>query len=487
MKKLNKYLKKLKRNNRDSWGSGDTVLTMNGNIVVLEESVPWDEGGFDYAQNDYYFIKGSDPSVFHIGKNRRNIIKNSDIAKRIEKDEADMYNHQKNMNNIRKYDSPDRSLKIGDRVIEHDSRVIGTIIEIHDRYSRTSAVMMGDNSRKYENHISHFSHIRDKYNSEEPVYDPIRAILNQSNGYMNSDCRYKLNETVIVHGLNIPIFQSRPAFDMNDFSMNDTPYLPAPAQPTELVNVSGVIRYIHKYLNKCWYFIKLEGGQWAVEVEENFIYPLNNTPGYPGASPGYPGASPGYPGASPGYPGASPGYPGASPGYPGPYSGYPGTSSYYPMIQQTPIRNQDKFLSKNKNNNMYSDDDTDLYTSIDTYNISIYKSKINIKKSKESETNSENKTINDLQKREVKRENVQPTEIDNKIDLEKDLLLGRVYAKPNDTIAKILDKVDNTYPNTRCIISIKGDFVVSLPPEDYNKKISSLRLNNENIQFYLIN
>ena len=50
---------------------------MNGNIVVLEESVPWDEGGFDYAQNDYYFIKGSDPGVFHIGKNRRNIIKNS--------------------------------------------------------------------------------------------------------------------------------------------------------------------------------------------------------------------------------------------------------------------------------------------------------------------------------------------------------------------------------------------------------------------------
>lgn len=48
------------------------------------------------------------------------------------------------------------ALKVGDKVRELDSLIIGTIIEIHDDYGITHIVMMGDNGQKYDHNISHY-------------------------------------------------------------------------------------------------------------------------------------------------------------------------------------------------------------------------------------------------------------------------------------------------------------------------------------------
>ena len=47
-------------------------------------------------------------------------------------------------------------LSIGDRVVEQDSGIHGTIIEIHNRYSFINAIMRGDDGKRYEHHISHY-------------------------------------------------------------------------------------------------------------------------------------------------------------------------------------------------------------------------------------------------------------------------------------------------------------------------------------------
>jgi hypothetical protein len=48
------------------------------------------------------------------------------------------------------------SLKVGDRVVENDSGMSGTIIEIHDRWSHTRAIMRGDDGKTYEHSLWHF-------------------------------------------------------------------------------------------------------------------------------------------------------------------------------------------------------------------------------------------------------------------------------------------------------------------------------------------
>ena len=50
-------------------------------------------------------------------------------------------------------------LTVGDRVREHDSQMTGTIIEIHDRWGHTNAVMKGDNGQRYEHALWHFEQI----------------------------------------------------------------------------------------------------------------------------------------------------------------------------------------------------------------------------------------------------------------------------------------------------------------------------------------
>ena len=51
------------------------------------------------------------------------------------------------------------ALIVGDRVKEHDSQMTGTIIEIHDRWGHTNAIMKGDNGRRYEHALWHFEQI----------------------------------------------------------------------------------------------------------------------------------------------------------------------------------------------------------------------------------------------------------------------------------------------------------------------------------------
>jgi len=48
------------------------------------------------------------------------------------------------------------ALKVGDKVRELDSLIIGTVIEIYDDYGITHVVMMGDNGQKYDHNISHY-------------------------------------------------------------------------------------------------------------------------------------------------------------------------------------------------------------------------------------------------------------------------------------------------------------------------------------------
>ena len=49
--------------------------------------------------------------------------------------------------------------KVGDRVIERDSNMRGTIIEIHFKYNYMHAIMKGDDGREYDHNFSHFSKI----------------------------------------------------------------------------------------------------------------------------------------------------------------------------------------------------------------------------------------------------------------------------------------------------------------------------------------
>jgi hypothetical protein len=46
---------------------------------------------------------------------------------------------------------------VGDRVIESDSKMIGRIIKMENKYSLPHAVMMGDNGQEYVKHVSHFT------------------------------------------------------------------------------------------------------------------------------------------------------------------------------------------------------------------------------------------------------------------------------------------------------------------------------------------
>ncbi len=51
-------------------------------------------------------------------------------------------------------------LTVGYKVKETDSGVVGTIIEIHNRYSVTHAVMEGDNGEIYDHNLSHYKPVK---------------------------------------------------------------------------------------------------------------------------------------------------------------------------------------------------------------------------------------------------------------------------------------------------------------------------------------
>lgn len=46
---------------------------------------------------------------------------------------------------------------IGKRVVESDSKMTGTIIDYHERYSYPHFIMQGDDGKKYDKNTSHFS------------------------------------------------------------------------------------------------------------------------------------------------------------------------------------------------------------------------------------------------------------------------------------------------------------------------------------------
>jgi hypothetical protein len=53
----------------------------------------------------------------------------------------------------------DDDFKVGDRVIERDSGMRGTIIEIHFKYNYMHAIMKGDDGRIYDHNFSHYTKI----------------------------------------------------------------------------------------------------------------------------------------------------------------------------------------------------------------------------------------------------------------------------------------------------------------------------------------
>ena len=51
--------------------------------------------------------------------------------------------------------------KVGDRAIEVDSGIKGSIIQIHNNYSYPHAIMMGDNGKKYDYNFSHYKKLKE--------------------------------------------------------------------------------------------------------------------------------------------------------------------------------------------------------------------------------------------------------------------------------------------------------------------------------------
>ena len=75
------------------------------------------------------------------------------------KDTKNIVNCNNYYNKLQKYQNKliqKGGIHVGQRVIEQDSKIHGTIIEIHNRYSHTNAIMKGDNGQLYQHHISHF-------------------------------------------------------------------------------------------------------------------------------------------------------------------------------------------------------------------------------------------------------------------------------------------------------------------------------------------
>lgn len=317
----------------------------------------------------------------------------------------------------------------------------------------------------------------------------------------HSYCKFKINDIVLVSG-NVLVFNRREAFDRNDFSFKDIPS--ATAIKEYYNNMYGTIKYI---IPNCYYIIKLNNGKWAVEVKENQIItlpdykePIKETmvfSNFPNLYEPFFHNNPLVPQnpLGPNNP-LGPINPFGPQNPLGPINPLGPTNPLGPINPLGPqnslgtnnplgpinplgpmIPNNQIFIQKNfsnvnnddflRNKKSNFDDDTETFSFIKLYNVSIYKSKIKKEKKKKN-----------------KKSKTKETE---KIDLKNELLLGEVYAKPDYTISKILDKIDGTYPNTRCIISVNDEFIISLSPDEYNKKIGKLGLKNENVQFYLIN
>ena len=256
------------------------------------------------------------------------------------------------------------------------------------------------------------------------------------NGNNHVACRFNINDSILVSGYNVIIYPYRPNWDANDFSFKDI--VATPPMRTNLNNMYGTIRHMTKNNGQCYYIIKLADGRWGFDITENMISPLNGLNPYSPLSP-------------------------LPPNYPNLYQ-----SPQSPIvIIQNKSDDDDNSILKNRNRNRYSDDDSEKFSIITLFNVSIYKSKV-----KKDEKVKDKKAL----KRELTED----------LELKKELFLAEVYAKPADSIAKILDKVEGTYPNSRCIILTKNEYIKSLSPEDYNVKIGNLKIKTEDVNFFII-